>query len=76
MASPSTNGKGRLLAISDLHVAFPENRKFVEELPPSYQDWLLAAGDVGQKSADIEWALSTLRPSAPPDADTPGQVLR
>jgi 3',5'-cyclic AMP phosphodiesterase CpdA len=60
MASPSTNGKGRLLAISDLHVAFPENRKFVEELPASYQDWLLVAGDVGEKSADIEWALSTL----------------
>jgi 3',5'-cyclic AMP phosphodiesterase CpdA len=60
MASPSTNGKGRLLAVSDLHVACPENRKFVEDLPPSYQDWLLVAGDVGEKSADIEWAISTL----------------
>ena len=51
---------GRLLAVSDLHVAFPENRKFVAELPPARHDWLLVAGDVGERSADIEWALSTL----------------
>jgi len=51
----------RLLALSDLHVAFPENRKLVEELrPESAMDWLLLAGDVGELFSDIEWALRTL----------------
>jgi 3',5'-cyclic AMP phosphodiesterase CpdA len=50
-----------LLAVSDLHVAFPENRKIVENLrPDSAADWLLVAGDVGELFADIEWALRTL----------------
>jgi 3',5'-cyclic AMP phosphodiesterase CpdA len=52
----------RLLAVSDLHVAHPRNRAIVEELhPESPADWLLIAGDVGEKSDDIEWALRTLR---------------
>ncbi|HEU5385059.1 MAG TPA: metallophosphoesterase [Streptosporangiaceae bacterium] len=51
----------RLLALSDLHVAFPDNRKIVEGLrPDSDGDWLLLAGDVGELSPDIEWALRTL----------------
>jgi 3',5'-cyclic AMP phosphodiesterase CpdA len=51
----------RLLALSDLHVAFPENRKIIEDLrPESGEDWLLLAGDVGELFADIEWALRTL----------------
>jgi 3',5'-cyclic AMP phosphodiesterase CpdA len=51
----------RLLAISDLHVRFRENRKFVEDLRPgSAEDWLLLAGDVGELTSDIEWALRTL----------------
>lgn len=54
-------GQPRLLALSDLHVAFPENRKIVEDLRPgSDEDWLLLAGDVGELSPDIEWALRTL----------------
>jgi 3',5'-cyclic AMP phosphodiesterase CpdA len=51
----------RLLALSDLHVAYPENRAIVEALYPGAEgDWLLLAGDVGELSADIEWALRTL----------------
>jgi 3',5'-cyclic AMP phosphodiesterase CpdA len=51
----------RLLALSDLHVGFPENRKIIEELRPgSDGDWLLLAGDVGELFPDIEWALRTL----------------
>jgi 3',5'-cyclic AMP phosphodiesterase CpdA len=51
----------RLLALSDLHVAFPENRKIVEDIrPESAGDWLLVAGDVGELSTDVEWALRTL----------------
>jgi 3',5'-cyclic AMP phosphodiesterase CpdA len=51
----------RLLALSDLHVGFAENRKIIEDLrPESGEDWLLLAGDVGELSADIQWALRTL----------------
>jgi 3',5'-cyclic AMP phosphodiesterase CpdA len=51
----------KLLAVSDLHVAFPENREVVANLrPESAGDWLLVAGDVGEIMADIEWALRTL----------------
>jgi Calcineurin-like phosphoesterase len=53
---------GRLLAVSDLHVSFKENREIVTGLrPDSGDDWLLVAGDVGDISTDIEWALGTLR---------------
>jgi 3',5'-cyclic AMP phosphodiesterase CpdA len=51
----------RLVALSDLHVAHPENRKIISELrPESEADWLLLAGDVGELSGDIEWVLGTL----------------
>jgi 3',5'-cyclic AMP phosphodiesterase CpdA len=51
----------KLLGLSDLHVAFPENRKIVEDIrPESAGDWLLVAGDVAELSADIEWALRIL----------------
>src|SRR5262245_20021685 len=53
---------GRLLAISDLHVAYPENRAHVEGLRPGHDDdWLLVAGDVAERVEDVEWALRTLR---------------
>jgi 3',5'-cyclic AMP phosphodiesterase CpdA len=52
---------GRLVALSDLHVGYPENRRIVEELvPESDDDWLLLAGDVGESSEGVEWALRTL----------------
>ena len=38
----------RLLALSDLHVAHPQNREIVAGLEPGADgDWLLLAGDVG-----------------------------
>jgi 3',5'-cyclic AMP phosphodiesterase CpdA len=53
--------RGELLAISDLHVAYEENRAIVERLRPgSEDDWLIVAGDVGEVFADIEWALGLL----------------
>lgn len=59
----NTTGLPRLLALSDLHVGYPENREIVKELHPVPEDgdWLLVAGDVGEIFADIEWALGTLR---------------
>ncbi|MFJ2260206.1 metallophosphoesterase family protein [Streptomyces sp. NPDC087844] len=53
--------QGRLLAISDLHVGYAENRALVEEMrPETDDDWLLVAGDVAETVADIRWALETL----------------
>ena len=52
---------GRLLAISDLHVGYPENRALVDALRPADpDDWLIVAGDVGEIFADVGWALATL----------------
>ncbi|HEX5596704.1 MAG TPA: metallophosphoesterase [Micromonosporaceae bacterium] len=60
--SAARPAKGKLLAISDLHVSYDENRTIVEQLrPQSAADWLLLAGDIGERMADIEWALRTLR---------------
>ncbi|MEU5404348.1 metallophosphoesterase [Streptomyces sp. NPDC005963] len=53
---------GRLVAISDLHVRYDENKKIVDELRPEREtDWLIIAGDIGEVVSDIEWTLSTLR---------------
>ncbi|MEU6728089.1 metallophosphoesterase [Nonomuraea wenchangensis] len=52
---------GRLLAVSDLHVSYAENRAIVQELKPSAPgDWLLVAGDVAENVEDIRWALHLL----------------
>ncbi|GIH78584.1 metallophosphoesterase family protein [Planobispora longispora] len=51
-----------LLAVSDLHVGFPDNREVVERLRPrSPDDWLLIAGDVAERVADVERTLALLR---------------
>src|SRR5215216_2715926 len=53
---------GELVAVSDLHVSYAENRQIVQELRPrSADDWLLVAGDVGEQLADVESTLATLR---------------
>jgi 3',5'-cyclic AMP phosphodiesterase CpdA len=52
---------GKLFAVSDLHVVYKENRALVEALrPESEDDWLIVAGDVAERYADIEWALGLL----------------
>ncbi|RKT88737.1 3',5'-cyclic AMP phosphodiesterase CpdA [Saccharopolyspora antimicrobica] len=52
---------GELLAISDLHVAMSENADIVRKLRPRTEhDWLLVAGDVAERSDQIEWALGLL----------------
>ena len=52
----------RLLAVSDLHVRYPDNRTVVEGLAPGHPaDWLIVAGDVAEQVADVEWALRLLR---------------
>jgi 3',5'-cyclic AMP phosphodiesterase CpdA len=59
---PRKPSGGKLLAVSDLHVGFAENRELVANLRSrSTADWLIVAGDVGEFAADIEWALGTLK---------------
>lgn len=53
---------GSLLAISDLHVSHPDNRRFTEAIEPhDDDDWLIVAGDVADTFADVGWALRLLR---------------
>jgi 3',5'-cyclic AMP phosphodiesterase CpdA len=53
---------GALLAIGDLHVEHPENRRLVERIAPeSSADWLIVCGDVAEQPETVEWALSLLR---------------
>jgi 3',5'-cyclic AMP phosphodiesterase CpdA len=52
---------GRLLAISDLHTAYQDNRDLLDTLAPSSDaDWLIVAGDVAEKFKDVEWTLTRL----------------
>jgi len=51
----------RLLAVSDLHVGFGENRAIAERLQPQTgADWLIVAGDVGERAADVVQVLALL----------------
>ncbi|MFH8894664.1 metallophosphoesterase family protein [Streptomyces sp. NPDC017949] len=58
----SAGGPGpRLLAVSDLHIGMADNRPITESLRPTHpDDWLIVAGDVGELTEDIEWALRLL----------------
>jgi 3',5'-cyclic AMP phosphodiesterase CpdA len=64
MSKPGHRGgqDAGLLAIGDLHVNHPENRRVVEGLRAhSRGDWLIVCGDVSELSTDVEWALGLLR---------------
>jgi 3',5'-cyclic AMP phosphodiesterase CpdA len=51
-----------LLAIGDLHVNHPDNRRIVEGLRGhTPRDWLIVCGDISEMSTDVEWALGVLR---------------
>jgi 3',5'-cyclic AMP phosphodiesterase CpdA len=52
---------GDVLAVSDLHVAYDENRALVADLEPNTEDdWLIVAGDVAEEFSDVQWALELL----------------
>lgn len=43
-------------------MGFPQNREIVESVRPTTDgDWLVVAGDVAERIADVEWALGLLR---------------
>jgi 3',5'-cyclic AMP phosphodiesterase CpdA len=60
-SSTDSGSGGKLLAVSDLHVSYAENRSIVKALrPQSEADWLLVAGDVSERLADIALVLRLL----------------
>lgn len=57
MSDPAAPG-GRLPAVSDPHVGFADNRAVVDALRPAAEgDRPIAAGDLGETAAEVEWAL-------------------
>ncbi|MBS2965503.1 metallophosphoesterase, partial [Actinocrinis puniceicyclus] len=61
MNGENENAPARLLAVSDLHVSYPENRAIAEALRPRGDgDWLLVAGDVSERIDDIVAVLRLL----------------
>lgn len=50
----------KLYAISDLHLSSEVNRQALEALPPHSEDWLILAGDIGEREEHLEFALSVL----------------
>ncbi|AGL17847.1 metallophosphoesterase [Actinoplanes sp. N902-109] len=53
---------GTLWAVSDLHVAYEENRKLLDQIQPrDPADWLIVAGDVGEVLGQIETTLRLLK---------------
>lgn len=53
---------GKLMAISDLHIGHRGNREVAESITAeSPEDWLIVAGDVGEKPADVGAVLRLLR---------------
>jgi hypothetical protein len=53
---------GRLLATSDLHVSHRINRAALTSIGRYPDDWLIVAGDVGEKPEHLVFALDTLVP--------------
>ena len=50
----------RLLATSDLHVGHRINREALAVLPAFPDDWLIVAGDVGERADHLRFALDIL----------------
>src|SRR6188508_3037878 len=51
----------RLLAISDLHVAYAANRRALARTPQHPDDWLILAGDVCETSEQLDDVLALLK---------------
>lgn len=52
----------KLIALSDLHLNHERNRDAVASIPPHPDDWLVLAGDLGEKADHLRWAFQTLGP--------------
>ncbi len=52
----------KLLAISDLHLSYRANRDALAALPAHADDWLIVAGDVGERPEHLRVGLDLLTP--------------
>jgi hypothetical protein len=50
----------KLWAISDVHVAHPDNQRFIQGLPAFPDDWLALGGDVGETVDDLSFVLDAV----------------
>jgi 3',5'-cyclic AMP phosphodiesterase CpdA len=50
----------KLYALSDLHLRYEHNQQALESLAPHPEDWLIVAGDVGEKPEHLDFAWRTL----------------
>ncbi len=50
----------KLYAISDLHLGHKINRHALTALPPYPEDWLILAGDIGETTEHLQYALTIL----------------
>ncbi len=50
----------KLYAISDLHLGYEINRQALAVLPSYPEDWLIIAGDIGETTEHLQYALSIL----------------
>ena len=50
----------KLYAISDLHLSHEANHQALNALPPHPEDWLILAGDMGEKEDHLIFALALL----------------
>ncbi len=62
----------RLLAISDLHLGHPLNRNGLAHFGSYPEDWLILAGDTGERPEHLELALGQLAPRFARIVWTPG----
>ena len=62
----------RLLAISDLHLSHAKNREGLDAISAHPDDWLIVAGDVGEKPDHLVYALDRLVPRFAKVIWTPG----
>ncbi|WP_155370892.1 metallophosphoesterase family protein [Catellatospora vulcania] len=57
-----TSASGNVWAVSDLHLAYAENRAVADRLlPRTPADWLIVAGDVAEHFAEVRTGLERLR---------------
>lgn len=52
----------KLWAVSDLHLGHEPNRAALAQVTPRPEDWLIVAGDTGERVEHLELALETLTP--------------
>jgi len=59
---PARKRDMKLLAISDLHVGYADNRQALSTMTPRPDDWLIVGGDLGETFDHVRFVFDTLGP--------------